>query len=114
MFQYNPKFHNRRSNRLKGYDYSQTGMYFITIYCQNRESLFGDVLYGEMVLNDAGKMVETWYFQLENKFHIIKCNEMVVTPNHFHCIIENDCNLGQTYVSALIFMQSALIRMQSA
>jgi REP element-mobilizing transposase RayT len=42
-----------------------------------------------MVLNDAGKTIEKWYYELENKFNDIKCRSMVVMPNHFHCIIEN-------------------------
>lgn len=86
---YNPDKHHRRSIRLKGYDYSQAGLYFITMCVQNRECLFGKIENGEMILNDAGKMVEHWYYELENKFNDIKCHEMVVMPNHFHCIIEN-------------------------
>ena len=88
----NPKSlfrHNRRSIRLKGYDYSQQGLYFITICCQDRACLFGDISNGEMVLNDAGNMIEKWYRELENKFPDKICHEMVVMPNHFHCIIEN-------------------------
>ena len=85
---YNPKIHHRRSIRLKGYDYSQSGLYFITICCQNRAPLFGEIIDGEMVLNEGGKMVEHWYYKLENKFNDIECCEMVVMPNHFHCIIE--------------------------
>jgi REP element-mobilizing transposase RayT len=41
-----------------------------------------------MILNDAGKMIERWYYELENKFPYIKCHEMIVMPNHFHCILE--------------------------
>ncbi len=41
-----------------------------------------------MVLNDAGRMVEKWYFELENKYPNIKSREYVIMPNHFHCIIE--------------------------
>lgn len=86
---YNPTIHHRKSIRLKGYDYSQAGLYFITICCQNRAHLFGHIENGKMVLNDAGKMVEYWYYRLESKFTDIKCREMVVMPNHFHCVIEN-------------------------
>ena len=89
MQKYNPKIHHRRSIRLKGYDYSQAGLYFITICVQNRECLFGEIENGEMILNDAGKMIEKWYYELMNKFPDIKCDEMIVMPNHFHCIIEN-------------------------
>jgi hypothetical protein len=42
MTTFNPKIHHRRSIRLKGYDYSQARLYFITICTQNQECLFGD------------------------------------------------------------------------
>lgn len=86
---YNPKTHNRKSIRLKGYDYTQTGLYFVTICCQNRRHLYGHIENGKMILNESGLMIEKWYYELENKFSDIKCREMVVMPNHFHCIIEN-------------------------
>lgn len=79
----------RRSIRMKGYDYSQPGLYFITICIQDRKCLFGNVINGAMILNDAGKMAEKWWYELENKFPDIKCGEMIVMPNHFHCIIHN-------------------------
>ena len=85
---YNPQKHNRRSIRLKGYNYSRAGLYFVTICTQNRACLFGDIVNGEMIINDAGEMVEHWYYELENKFHDMKCRTMVVMPNHFHCMIE--------------------------
>jgi putative transposase len=53
---YNPNIHHRRSIRLKGYDYSRAGAYYITICCQDRAYLFGKIAHGEMMLNDAGKM----------------------------------------------------------
>lgn len=86
---YNPKIHHRRSIRLEGYDYTQKGLYFITICCQDRAHMFGNVLEGKMVMNDAGNMVEKWYYELQNKFPDIKPQEMIIMPNHFHCIIEN-------------------------
>ena len=47
---YNPEKHHRRSIRFKGYDYSQAGLYFITICCQNRERLFGEIKNGKIKL----------------------------------------------------------------
>ncbi|MGD9930755.1 MAG: transposase [Mangrovibacterium sp.] len=84
----NHNFRNRKSIRLKGYDYSKAGLYFITLCAQNRECLFGNIDDNEMILNDAGRMVEKWYVELENKYPNIRCHEMVVMPNHFHCIVE--------------------------
>lgn len=87
--QYNPLIHHRRSIRLHGYDYAQSGLYFITICCQDRLHLFGNIQNGEMIYDDAGRMIEKWYRELENKYPDKRCHEMMVMPNHFHCIIEN-------------------------
>jgi len=91
---YNPQIHHRKSIRLKGYDYSQAGLYFITICCQDRACLFGKINNGEMGLNDAGTMVNKWFSELENKYSDIKCHEMIVMPNHFHCIVQNVGTVG--------------------
>lgn len=91
---YNPNTHHRKSIRLKGYDYSQAGLYFITICSQDRACLFGQIENGEIKNNDAGKMVGKWYYELENKFPEIKCHELITMPNHFHCIIENIGSVG--------------------
>jgi len=89
MSRYNPKKHNRRSIRLKGYDYAQKGLYFVTICVQKCACLFGYIKNGEMFLNPAGKMIQKWYLALETKFPDIKCGEYIIMPNHFHCIIHN-------------------------
>ena len=78
----------RKSIRLKGYDYTQAGMYFITFCCQNRKHFFGKIVNKELQLNEAGKMIEKWYLELENKFPDVTCGEFVVMPNHFHCILQ--------------------------
>ena len=85
---YNPKKHHRRSIRLKGYDYSQSGFYFITICVQNREHLFGHIENGKMVLNDAGRMVENEWLNIPQRFKNVVLHEYIVMPNHFHCIVE--------------------------
>ncbi len=94
----NISIHKRKSIRLQGYDYSQAGAYFVTICTQNRACLFGGIIDGKMALNDAGRMVEKWCFALENKFHDIRCDEFIVMPNHFHCII---INIGPPIVSTV-------------
>ncbi|MDR2497460.1 MAG: transposase [Tannerellaceae bacterium] len=97
----NPEIHNRRSIRLKGYDYSQAGLYFITICTQNRVCLFGEICRGapvcapnvcapEMILNDAGKMIDKWVIETQNKFSDIEIHDYVIMPNHFHAIIANN------------------------
>ncbi len=84
---YNPEIHHRRSIRLKGFDYSQSGMYFVTLCCQDRAHLFGEIIDGKMALNDAGNMTVKWFHELENKFTDIQCDEMIIMPNHIHFIV---------------------------
>jgi len=88
MNRYNPNIHHRKSIRLKGYDYSQAGLYFITICVQNREYLFGKIVNAKMELNDAGRMVATEWFKLTSRYDNIKLHEFIVMPNHFHAILE--------------------------
>jgi len=88
MNQYNPHIHHRRSIRLKGYDYSREGLYFITICVQGRACLFGEIENGKMVLNAAGKMVESEWLKLPERFKNIELHEYMVMPNHFHTILE--------------------------
>ena len=87
--QYDPQIHHRKSIRLKNYDYSRAGAYFITICTQHRVCLLGDVKDGKMNLNAAGKMVAKWYLELMNKFPDIWCDEYVIMPNHIHFIVVN-------------------------
>jgi REP element-mobilizing transposase RayT len=93
---YNPEIHHRRSIRLKGFDYTQQGFYFITICLQEKECLFGrcDFKDHRIILNEAGKMAERWYDELQEKYPDKKCREMVVIPNHVHFIIENTNDEG--------------------
>ena len=85
---YNPEIHHRKSIRLKNYDYSKEGLYFITICTQNKEGLFGEIIDGKMILNVAGEMIGKIYNELPNYFENIQINDFVIMPNHFHCIIE--------------------------
>ena len=88
MATYNPAIHHRRSIRLKGYDYSQAGLYFITICVENRLLLFGHIENGSMILNDAGNMVTTVWNEIPTHYPGFRLHEFVVMPNHFHGIIE--------------------------
>jgi REP element-mobilizing transposase RayT len=84
---YDPNKHHRRSIRLSGYDYSQKGIYFVTVCTQNREHLFGRIENGEMQMNDAGRMVEFTWFDLPNHNPHIVLDEFVVMPDHVHGVI---------------------------
>lgn len=87
MNQYNPNKHHRRSIRLKGYDYSQAGLYFITICCQDRICRFGDVVNGEMVLNKYGQIADDEWMKTTEIRPNVELGEFVVMPNHIHGII---------------------------
>jgi putative transposase len=78
---------DRRSLRLKGYDYSQVGAYFITVCTQDRECLFGNVVSSEMQLNDAGRMIQGKWETLAERFPEVELDALVVMPNHVHAII---------------------------
>ena len=80
------KFH-RRSIRLKGYDYTQPGAYFVTMVTYQREDLFGEIMEGEMRLNWTGKQVKREWGRLARRFPNIELDEFIVMPNHVHGII---------------------------
>lgn len=84
---YDPAKHHRRSIRLKGYDYSQAGVYFITICTWQRECLFGEIVNGEMQLNPWGKIVKLHWQNLPKYHRHLELDEFVIMPNHLHGII---------------------------
>lgn len=88
MNQYNPHIHHRRSIRLKGYDYSQEGLYFITICVQDRACLFGKIANGKMALNDVGIIAENFWSEIPGHFPHAELHEYIIMPNHVHGIIE--------------------------
>ncbi len=99
MKKYNPDIHHRRSIRLREYDYSQPGAYFITICTQNRTCLFGNVVDGKMVLNDAGEFARKCWMEIPNHFPRVTLDEFVIMPNHIHGIII--INVGAINVRAI-------------
>ncbi|MBD2462698.1 hypothetical protein H6G89_16785 [Oscillatoria sp. FACHB-1407] len=87
LMKYNPDKHHRRSIRLKGYDYTSPGAYFITLCVHQRECLFGEVVNGEMQLNEWGKLVDAYWQRLPSHFANLELDVFVVMPNHFHGIL---------------------------
>jgi putative transposase len=84
---YNPNIHHRRSIRLKGYDYASPGAYFITICTRDRVCYFGNVVKGEMRLNQLGECVRSVWQNLPHHFSDLTLDEFVVMPNHMHGIL---------------------------
>jgi putative transposase len=84
---YNPQIHHRRSIRLKGYNYGQVGLYFITICTWHRRQIFGTIEAGEMRLNALGTIARDEWFHTAQMRPNIDLAEFVVMPNHIHGII---------------------------
>ena len=91
---YTPDIHHRHSIRLKDFDYAQAGAYFITICAWQRECLFGEIVNGEMVLNDMGRIVVEEWERTDTVRKNVIIDEFVVMPNHFHGIIFLSDNVG--------------------
>jgi len=95
---YNPEKHHRKSNRLKRYDYSQAGAYFVTICAHLRESFFGQIENGEMILNEYGTIVEKEWWRSSEIRKEIEFDAFQIMPNHLHGIViirwdEKDLNI---------------------
>jgi putative transposase len=83
---------NRKLNRLKNYDYSKSGYYFVTICMKNFEHVFGEIKNGKIILNEYGEIVKNQWQWLEKQYEYIKLDVFIVMPNHIHgiLIIENN------------------------
>jgi putative transposase len=84
---FNPAKHHRHSIRLPEYDYTQPGAYFVTICVKNRDCLFGEIVNGEMRLNEYGEIVTEKWRWLAQQYPYVKLDEFIVMPNHFHGIL---------------------------
>ena len=91
---YNPKTHHRKSIRLKYYDYSTEGMYFITICTQNRKNLFwknncrgGACSAQKTNLNFIGEIIRNEWINLSHRYPNVRLGEYIIMPNHLHGII---------------------------
>ena len=97
------KKHHRRSIRLKDYDYSQSGAYFITICTYNKECLFGEIVDSQTHLNKFGWVIsEEWLRSIKLRQEI-ELDEFVIMPNHIHgIVIIIESNVGATGRSPLL------------
>jgi putative transposase len=95
---YNPNIHHRKSIRLREYDYSKAGLYYITICTADRKCLFGKIvpigvqnfepMRRKMILNDSGEIANGCWLQIPEHFPDVFLHEHIVMPNHVHGIIE--------------------------
>jgi len=77
----------RKPLRLKGYNYSQTGAYFITICTKNRDCIFGEVINSEVRLSPFGKIIQMEWSNIPKRFPNVRLDVFVIMPNHLHGII---------------------------
>lgn len=92
---YTPGRDARRTLRLREYDYSRPGAYFVTICAQARSCLFGEIAAGTMAMNDAGRMVAELWDRLPTKFPNVTVDVSVVMPNHMHgTLVLHECPVG--------------------
>ena len=84
---FNPAFHHRRSIRLKGYDYSRRGCYFITLCTDKKEAIFGKISNGIMILNDFGLIAFNEWIRTPILRPGIELGEFIIMPDHMHAII---------------------------
>jgi len=89
---YNPDIHHRRSIRLKDYDYSSDGAYFITICTENRECILSSIRRGDpcgrpkIELTELGRICHNMFFGISVRYNII-IPKYVIMPNHIHFLL---------------------------
>ena len=83
----NPDYHHRRSIRLPKYDYSQSGVYFVTICTYQKQCLFGDIKQEKMILNQIGKIVVQEWLKSSEIRSELQLHEWIIMPNHIHGIV---------------------------
>ena len=78
----------RKPIRLKNFDYSSSGIYFLTFCTEGRQCILSEVTAGEIVLKPIGMIVDHWWKQLPNHFLNLTLDDVVVMPNHVHAILK--------------------------
>ncbi len=102
---FDPQKHHRKSIRLKGYDYTQAGAYYVTIVTYHRDCLFGEIVNEAMILNEFGKIADECWRAIPDHFPFVELGAYVIMPNHAHgiIVIRNDesTTVGATHASPL-------------
>ena len=84
---YDSLSHHRRSIRLRGHDYADGGAYFVTICTEAKKCLFGEIVEGEMILNEAGHIVQDAWDSLPRRFPSLVLDAFQIMPNHVHAVL---------------------------
>lgn len=94
-------YRRRKSIRLKDYDYSQAGAYFVTVCTRNRIHLFGEIIDGKMSMNESGCIVQQCWDELLIHYPQVELDAFVVMPNHIHAVVTiSHENVGNSTVGA--------------
>ena len=93
--------HCKKSIRIKDYDYSQPGEYFVTICTHGHTCVLGDIIHGGMQLNIAGKIADKCWREIPKHFLNVELDEYVIMPNHVHGIIVLSDSVGVEYIQPL-------------
>ena len=111
----NQTIHHRRSIRLKGYDYTQDGAYYVTIVTHGRRILFGDIVDCEMQLNDTGQLIANAWEWLAARHSYVELDSYVVMPNHLHgiIVIKSDTRRGGSRTAQLGYAHRRMIESQT-
>ncbi|GAB6099399.1 transposase [Halanaerocella petrolearia] len=86
--------YNGKSMRLKNYDYSKSGHYFVTICSSNRNCIFGKINDNKIKLNKYGQIADDYWSEIPQHFDNVKLDQHIIMPNHIHGIIiikNNNC-----------------------
>ena len=81
---------NRKRNRLKYYDYSNVGWYYVTICTKDHQRYFGKIKKDKMILNEVGNIVDKYFQEIPDHFPNVELDEYIIMPNHIHGIIINN------------------------
>jgi len=81
---------HRRSIRLKGFDYSREGYYFVTVDCWKMMEYFGRIEKGKVLLNNCGRLADKLWLEIGNRYLGVNMDEYIIMPNHVHGIIQLD------------------------
>lgn len=100
---YNPTIHHRQSIRLKGFDYSSAGYYFVTICCFEHLPLFGKIQNNQLLLNDYGLIAHDEWLNTVNKRQNIRLDEFIIMPNHIHAIVNFTQDLANDHQQIGVF-----------
>ena len=105
--------HHRRSIRLRDYNYTHAGAYFVTICTFERECFFGTVLDGVVLLNDLGQIVANCWDDIPNHFPHVELDAIAIMPNHLHGIIvltDNVQPVSSTFGAIIRSLKSAVTK----